>query len=489
MTRTDATTTLVPASERSPWSGSEPSIEALVIAWCAHEPDRAGEIAVITNPGSSAVLGRGPGEEPGEARLRFFRQRPAKLEERPPLMSAGISRKQLVVHAQRGGATIERVGQCPVKVNGERVDRADVVPGDVIELRKELVLFVASRAPLIPPARLFPGDRIRPFGEADGLGILGESPLVWKLREQLAFAAKANTHVLLLGESGTGKELAARGVHELSQRAGKTFVARNAATLPAGLMDAELFGNAKNYPNPGMAERAGLIGEAHEGTLFLDEIGELPAELQAHLLRVLDADGEYQRLGDAVQRRSDLRLVAATNRDPSSLKHDFLARFTARVELPRLSERREDIPLLARHLVMRAAQRTPEIAGRFVATDENGRPYVRIKPELVLHLLQRPYDTNIRELDAVLFRAMSESYGDTLEPPMDARPSDPPAKTRFPSNPPSSQAPSTPRPEPTAEQIRAALEASGGSVPKAAQALSLSSRYALYRLMKKHGIG
>src|SRR6185295_987857 len=117
----------------------EPEIEAFVIAWCAHEPDRVGEIAVITSPGSVTTLGRGPGEEPGEARLRFFRQRPAKLEERPPLMSAGISRKQLVVHAQRGGATIERVGQCPVKVNGERVDRADVVPGDVIELRKELV--------------------------------------------------------------------------------------------------------------------------------------------------------------------------------------------------------------------------------------------------------------------------------------------------------------------------------------------------------------
>src|SRR6185503_16398678 len=117
---------------------------------------------------------------------------------------------------------------------------------------------------------------------------------------------------------------AARALHELSPRAERRLVSRNAATLPSGLMDAELFGNAKNYPNPGMAERAGLIGEANGGTLFLDEIGELPAELQAHLLRVLDGDGEYQRLGDAQQRRSDFRLVAATNRDPSSLKHDFL---------------------------------------------------------------------------------------------------------------------------------------------------------------------
>ena len=505
----DANTTQIPASERSPWSGAEPLIEAFVIAWSAAEPHRTGEVAVIATPGTSVVLGRGLGEGSTamEPRMRFFRQRPAKLEEQPPIMSPGISRRQLVIHAKVGGATIERVGQCPLEVNGERVDRADVKPGDVIVLRKELVLYCTSRAPLIAPMRLFPmASHAGPFGDADTLGIIGESPPTWKLREQLAFAAKAGTHVLLLGESGTGKELAARGIHLLSPRAGFGFVARNAATLPSGLMDAELFGNAKNYPNPGMAERAGLIGEADRGTLFLDEIGELPSELQAHLLRVLDADGEYQRLGDATQRRSDLRLVAATNRDPSSLKHDFLARFTARVAIAPLHERREDVPLLARYLVMRAAQRSPEIAGRFIATDATGRPYARLRPELVRHLLQREYTTNIRELDAVLFKAMSESYGDTLELPAEARgpsgsvdaytsqvQSRPPpsrASTRPPpSNDPGPSTPRPERPEPTADEIRAALAASAGSVPKASEALGLSSRYVLYRLMKKHGIG
>ncbi len=138
---------------------------------------------------------------------------------------------------------------------------------------------------------------------------------MWQMRERIAFAANAGKHVLLHGESGTGKELAARALHALSSRAGKPFVSRNAATLPSGLIDAELFGSARNYPNAGMPERAGLVGQADGGTLFLDEIAEIPAEQQAHLLRVLDADGEYQRLGEATTRRSDLVLVGATNRD------------------------------------------------------------------------------------------------------------------------------------------------------------------------------
>ena len=127
------------------------------------------------------------------------------------------------------------------------------------------------------------------------------------------------------------------------------------ATLPAGLIDAELFGNVANYPNAGMAERPGLIGEADGSTLFLDEIGELPDALQTHLLRVLDDGGEYQRLGDARRRHADLRLIAATNRPVRQLKHDLAARLRLRVHLPGLNERPEDVPLLARFLLQRAA--------------------------------------------------------------------------------------------------------------------------------------
>src|SRR4029077_9274313 len=127
--------------------------------------------------------------------------------------------------------------------------------------------------------------------------------------------------VVIAGQSGSGKELVAQAIHALSGRADRRLVSRSAATLPEALIDAELFGNAKNYPNPGMVERSGLIGEAHGSTLFLDELGELPHAAQAHLLRVLDG-GEYQRLGEAQARVSDFRLVVATNRILSSLKPD-----------------------------------------------------------------------------------------------------------------------------------------------------------------------
>src|SRR5262249_46286359 len=152
-----------------------------------------------------------------------------------------------------------------------------------------------------------------PFGRADADGFVGESPAAWDLRDRLAFIGPQAGHVLLVGESGVGKELAARALHARSRRSRRPLVSRNAATLPEALIDAELFGHARDYPNAGMPERAGLVGEADGGTLFLDEIGELPEARQAHLLRLLDG-GEYQRLGDPRVRRADVRFIAATNR-------------------------------------------------------------------------------------------------------------------------------------------------------------------------------
>jgi len=494
-----STTTLVTDSERVPSHGPASEVTALVIAWCAAEPERVGEIAIIEDGGTAQELGRGPGEDPSEPRVRFYRQRPASIVETSPLVSPGISRRQLLMIPMPAGARIDRIGKCPLEINGHRVDAAEIKPGDVLVLRRELVLFCTRRPAWIPPPRLFPNQHWGAFGDADTLGIIGESPHVWRLRESIAFASKTDTHVILLGESGTGKELAARAIHRLSSRVSGAFVARNAATLPSGLIDAELFGNAKNYPNPGMSDRPGLIGEADGGSLFLDEIGELPVELQSHLLRVLDSDGEYQRLGEGASRRSRLRLVAATNRNISALKHDFAARFTARVDLPSLSNRREDIPLLVRHLLMRAAKKSPEIAGHFMAQTDQGHVYPRIHPNLVQYFLQRNYTANIRELDALLWRAMSESHGDVIEVPSDASGNHPAAapvarpKPREPreANLESSEVISVPaesRPEPGADEIRAALVRSDGRVAEAARTLGLSSRYALYRLMKKHSI-
>src|SRR5262249_31753507 len=147
---------------------------------------------------------------------------------------------------------------------------------------------------------------------------------------------------------------------------------------------------------------------------FLDEIGELPAALQAHLLRVLDRNGEYQRLGDSRLRRADLRVVAATNRAGSELKHDFAARFLLQIEVPPLAARAADVPLLARHLLSQIAAGNDEVRRRFC---EPGGDAVcpRVAPGLIDRLLRHRFPTNTRGLAQVLWQAVAESRGDTVE--------------------------------------------------------------------------
>jgi two-component system response regulator HydG len=460
----------------------------LVLAWSAEEPERAGEVAFAGPLGQPLVLGRG--DDGSADRVRFFRQRPQKLDERPPLQGRALSRRQLVVKRFAGGLEVEQVGRCQLVVNGVPAERAAVTPGDVVWLRGQLVLYCASRPERLPAARYFPDASWGSFGEPDRLGMLGESPAMWRLRDQIAFAAKSGEHVLLRGDSGSGKELAARAIHQLSVRAPRALVSRNAATFPSGLIDAELFGNVKNYPNPGMPERPGLIGQAHGSTLFLDEIGELPTDMQAHLLRVLDEAGEYQKLGEATPRKSDLRLIGATNRPPSSLKHDLLARLSVRIELPSLADRREDVPLLVRHLILRAADKSPEVAGRFVSRGAS-RAEARVDGALIDALLRRRFATNVRELDALLWQAMGASRAETVgltdaiaTPTLDAQSVDLARKAAKDGD----STPRAPSREPTADEIRASVLRESGNVRRAAESLGLPSRYALYRLMKKHGI-
>jgi DNA-binding NtrC family response regulator len=261
-------------------------------------------------------------------------------------------------------------------------------------------------------------------------------------------------------------------------------VARNAATLPSGIVDAELFGNVKNYPNAGMPERQGLVGQADRGTLFLDEVGELPDEVQAHLLRLLDSEGEYHRLGESRSRRADLRLVGATNRALSSMRPDLQARLALDVVLPSLEERREDIPLLTRHLVLCAAKKTPEVAGRFVRQAPGARDEISFDPALITALVRRSYPLNVRELDKVLWRAMAATLDNTVRLPNELRPSTPASATE---------------PEVdellsglsgrrlSEEAVRAAFDQHHGRIQAAADALKVS-RHALARLMKKYGI-
>ncbi len=462
---------------------------ALVVLWSASEPERVGEVAFFAE-GRPAVLGRGSprAEQDAPARAIFHRQRAGLLERTPPLVGSRISRDQLEIHVDGDTLRVRRVGRCPVLVRGETLDACPLRPGDTMVLRDELVLLCTLRSRTPVPLASFPAASLGPFGSPDAFGILGESPAAHRLRESIAWNAQAGEHVLLVGPSGSGKELAARAIHALSNRASGAFVARNAATIPSGLVDAELFGSLRNYPNAGLPERPGLIGQAHGGTLFLDEIAELPEGVQAHLLRVLDGEGEYHRLGESVARRADVRLVGATNRPAESLKHDLAARIPLRIDLPGLDARKEDVPLLAAHLARAARGKSPALTARFF--DSKGNP--RFAPRLIEHLVAHRFTTHVRELGALLWRAMAASEGEVIDwvegaegnVSGDDRPREGGAARAGAA----ASAPPTAAREPTLAEIREAWAANAGNVSGVARALGLSSRFALYRRMRKLGI-
>lgn len=453
-------------------------VPALALLWARDEAERVGEVLLLER-GVRVLLGRSDGPAAGVLRGELVRQRPGRVEPTGPLRSARVSRDQLVLRADADGEIrVENVGRCPLLVNGQEATVATVGPGDRLELLGQVGFLVTERpVSSLPWPEGLPLPRF-PFGSADPAGIVGESEAAWKLREEIAFLAPRSGHVLVRGESGTGKELVAQALHGGSGRAGRTFVARNAATIPDSLVDAELFGNARNYPNPGMAERPGLIGEADGGTLFLDEFGELPPSVQAHLLRVLDA-GEYQRLGDARPRRSDFRLIAATNRPESALKEDVLARFRLRVVLPGLADRPEDVPLLAVHVLRRAARGDRAVAERCFP-DGDVAQLPRVTPALVEALVARPWRTHVRELEAVLWAAIAKSRGGALEPPDEPAP------------PPSSRgSASTPTVDPLdipADVLQAVLDKHDGAQEPAWRELGFSSRHVLTRLVRRYGL-
>jgi two-component system nitrogen regulation response regulator GlnG/two-component system response regulator HydG len=453
-----------------------PLAKALVVAWCAAEPHRVGEVVVLEDGGPARLLGRGGASvDDPYPRVAFVRQRPWGSEVCPPVAGAGISRRQLMLAPRDEGVAFERLGRGAITANGQRADSGLVRPGDTLAVEGHLVLLCVSRPSPLPPLRHASTHQVGPFASPDADGIVGESAAAWALRDEIAFAAAAPGHVLIVGESGTGKELVARAIHRWSSRGTRPMVARSAVSFPDTLVDAELFGNMRDYPNPGMPMRPGLLGAADGTSLFLDEIGEFPTSLQAHLLRVLDAGGEYHRLGEATPRRSDFRLVAATNRPLSALKEDFAARFALRVRVPSLDERRDDIPLIANRLLAMMEARSPMIRERFSGTAPDGTRFHRVDPAFVEVILRHRYSLNVRELDAMLWASVRASRGGLLERTELALMNEP------------ASSPPVPRNAPTPHEISAALARHGGNQSKAYRELGLSSRYALRRLMRKRG--
>jgi DNA-binding NtrC family response regulator len=323
-------------------------------------------------------------------------------------------------------------------------------------------------------------ERLRTEGEG---GVSAAVPVgrtdAWlRVVENARAAGATESPVLLLGESGTGKELLARLVHRASPRAGQAYVSVNCAAVPVDMWESEFFGHRRGSFTGAAADREGRFRMAHGGTLFMDEVGSMPLPAQAKILRVLQ-DGEFYRLGDERPTRVDVRIVAATNADldaevaAGTFRNDLFYRLdVARIVVPPLRERRDDVPLLAAHFVS-------EIAARL------GRPVPRIEGDVVRDLMAYPWPGNVRELRNVLERALIFTAGDVLStldlPPVEghAAPAEGAAghdlhlRTRL--------------AERERELIVEALRRAGASRKEASRLLGIDQRNLPYYL-RKHGI-
>jgi formate hydrogenlyase transcriptional activator len=240
------------------------------------------------------------------------------------------------------------------------------------------------------------------FGE-----VVGKSPSLLAVLRKVQQVAATNATVLILGESGTGKELIARAVHDSSPRKERALVKVNCAALPATLIESELFGHEKGAFTGALTRRIGRFELAHEGTLFLDEIGDLPLELQAKLLRVLQ-EGELERLGDPKTIHVDVRIIAATNQNLEAavaggrFRADLYYRLNVfPVTLPPLRERGDDVLLLAEFFAVQSGKKL-------------GKRVEGIAPELRERLRVYSWPGNVRELQNVIERAVIVSDGSVL---------------------------------------------------------------------------
>ena len=241
--------------------------------------------------------------------------------------------------------------------------------------------------------------------------IIGESPLLREVLQQMETVAPTDATVLVLGETGTGKELIARAIHDRSGRRARTFVKVNCAAIPSTLLESELFGHERGAFTDAVSQRIGRFEVADGGTLFLDEVGELPLEVQPKLLQVLQ-EQEFERVGGTRTIKVDVRIVAATNRNLAQLveekrfRDDLYYRLNVfPIQVPPLRERPEDIPALVRFFVQRLAR------------PMNRR--VEVIPSGALKALRRyTWPGNVRELANLVERAMILSKGRTLEIPL-----------------------------------------------------------------------
>jgi formate hydrogenlyase transcriptional activator len=257
------------------------------------------------------------------------------------------------------------------------------------------------------------GDRDRAPRERRFEQLIGSSPALESVLEQVERVAPTDSTVLIQGETGTGKELIARAIHNISARCGRAFVKLNCAAIPLDLLESELFGHEKGAFTGAVAQKIGRFEVADQGTLFLDEVGDIPPALQPKLLRVLQ-EQEFERLGGTRTHQVDVRLVAATNRDLTGMarRGEFRSDLYYRLNvfpilLPPLRARPEDIPALVTHFVDRFSRRM-------------GRRIEHIPHDTMSALSSYQWPGNIRELQNLIERAVILSNDGVLPNPLPA---------------------------------------------------------------------
>ena len=331
------------------------------------------------------------------AELRAHAYDAILLDADPPPTSAlvrelGVTGARVVLIAAADGAAL-----------AYRCGAADAVVRPFVTA--ELVLRVGPSAAGPAPATPAPQDKRRPR-KSDV--IIGTGPWVKELYDRIAMVAATDATVAISGESGTGKELVARTIHNSSPRAHAPFVVVNCAAIPEALLEDELFGHVRGAFTDATRDREGLLAAADTGTLFLDEIGELPLALQAKLLRVLQSH-EFRRLGEDTDRRVDVRIITATNRDLEQLvatgafRQDLYYRVQVfPLHLPPLRDRPDDVPLLVHHFVTKYRARL-------------GKAIEAVSPAALARLATYAFPGNVRELENKLQQAMVVAAGPIVD--------------------------------------------------------------------------
>ena len=343
------------------------------------------------------------------------------------ILEAAVSRRHCEIHRQGDEYELRDMGSARgTFVNNVPVGRQTLAHGDFLQISITSLVFLHETAAdsstaeqhVLPagstvvdrsPQQIAEASPRRSRGAGIAHGLVGESPAMKRLLNFIDRVAGVDSTVLLRGESGTGKELVARALHRASPRADDHFVEVNCATLSETLLESELFGHERGAFTGAVERKIGRFEAAHGGTLFLDEVGEMPTNLQARLLRALQ-ERRFERVGGTRAIEVDVRVIAATNRDlaaairDGTFREDLFYRLNVlQYELPPLRERREDVPLLARHFVRRHGERLHRLG-------------VGIDPAALRALVAYDWPGNVRQLSNTVERALVLGDGEMIRP-------------------------------------------------------------------------